>query len=320
VRLTPPTIEEWPEEIVANGWLAAWREAVIASESSGLKITAVLADVGDRVSKGQELARLSQESTFADLHKQEAAVAQAEAALAEARGNADRARRLDTSGALSQKDIKSQLIAEQKAEASLALERAALETQRIRLAQTVIVAVDDGVITSRSASLGNVVNAGAELFRLLQQSKVDWQAELDESQVALVRVGQKARVATAKGSDIGGAVRLIAPTAATGTGRSIVYVALAEDKGARPGLYASGRIELGGKPALTLPESALTPRDGNKYVFTVQEDRRAFRVKVATGRRANGRVEITSGLTADARVVESGGAFLSDGALVTVAQ
>lgn len=318
VRAISPIREEWREEIIANGWIVAWHEAVIASEASGLKITAVLADVGDRVTKGQELARLSQDSTLADLHRQEAAVAVAEASLTEARANAARARKLEPSQAMSDKDVKNYLATEQKAQATLASEKAALDAQRIKLAQTTIVAVDDGVITSRSASLGNVVNTGSELFRLLRQSKVDWQAELDASQLARVKVGQKARVVLAEGEEIQGAVRMIAPTAAKGTGRSIVYVALPQDKEARPGFYTSGRIDIAAKPAMTLPEASLVLRDGHMYVYTLKDDGRVTRVKVATGRRQNGRVEIVSGVTPDARVVESGGAFLSDGALVSV--
>ena len=318
VRAVSPIQEEWPEEVIANGWIAPWHEAVIASEASGLKITAVLADIGDRVTKGQELARLSQDSTLADLHRQEAAVAGAEAALAEAQANAVRARQLGPAQAMSDKDVKNYLVTAQKAEATLASEKAALEAQRIKLAQTVIVAVDDGVITSRSASLGNVVTTGSELFRLLRQSKVDWQAELDASQLARVKLGQKARVVMAEGVEIEGTVRLIAPTAAKGTGRSIVYVALPENKEARPGFYTSGRIDIATKPALTLPETALVPRDGHMYVFTIKDDARVSRVKVATGRRQNGRVEIVSGIEPATRVVESGGTFLSDGALVSV--
>jgi RND family efflux transporter MFP subunit len=318
VRFVSSIQEEWPEEIIANGWIAAWHESILASEASGLKITAVLADVGDRVVKGQELARLSQDSTLADLRRQEAAVANAEAALTDAQANATRARKLEPSQAMSDKDVKNYFATELKAQATLASEKASLDAQRIKLVQTVVVAVDDGVITSRSASLGNVVSTGAELFRLLRQSKVDWQAELDASQLTRAKVGQKAGVVMAEGVEIKGIVRLIAPTAAKGTGRSIVYVALLDDKEARPGFYASGHIDVAAKPALTLPETALVPRDGHMYVFTIKDGARVSRVKIVTGRRRNGRVEIVSGLEPDTRVVESGGAFLSDGSLVSV--
>jgi multidrug efflux pump subunit AcrA (membrane-fusion protein) len=67
-----------------------------------------------------------------------------------------------------------------------------------------------------------------------------------------------------------------------------------------------------------LPETALVPRDGHMYVFTITDESRVTRVKAVTGRRENGRVEILSGIAPEARVVESGGAFLSDGALVSV--
>lgn len=85
-------------------------------------------------------------------------------------------------------------------------------------------------------------------------------------------------------------------------------------------MFAGGRIELAGRPALTVPESALVPRDGRTDVYVLNRDGVSVaRRTVATGRRRDGRVEVTTGLNADARVVASGGGFLSDGARVRVA-
>ena len=84
------------------------------------------------------------------------------------------------------------------------------------------------------------------------------------------------------------------------------------------GFNVSGAIELASTPALTVPESALVFDDGMSYVFTTGADSRAMRTKVAVGRRAEGRVEILSGLEPDAKVVASGGAFLSNGATVAI--
>jgi multidrug efflux pump subunit AcrA (membrane-fusion protein) len=85
------------------------------------------------------------------------------------------------------------------------------------------------------------------------------------------------------------------------------------------GLYVTGSIELQTTPALAVPETAIVFRDGLNYVFTVDATKRARRVRVETGRRNNGEVEITSGINQSSRVVSSGGAFLSDNALVNVA-
>ena len=113
VALTRPAERQWPETIPASGWLKPWHEALIASEADGLRVTDVLVDVGAIVSKGQPLARLADDGIRAELRKTEALLASAEADLAKARANADRARQVSRSGALSDEKINEYLIAEE---------------------------------------------------------------------------------------------------------------------------------------------------------------------------------------------------------------
>jgi len=320
VSLTAPAQREWPETVPASGWLKPWQEAVIASETSGLRITDVTADVGSVVTKGQTLVRLSQESVLADLRKQAAAVATAKASLSKAKANADRARQLQPSGALSDEKIVEYLADEQTATASLASEEAALDSEKIKLAQTTITAVDDGLITSRSADLGAVVSAGTELFRMVRQQRIEWQAEVSARYLARISEGLSVQVNGPEGHAIEGKVRLVGPSVSTDTSRAIVYVALPADTRPRTGLYVTGNIELQTSPALTVPETAIVFRDGISYVFTAGEDQRVQRIRVETGRRNNGEVEIVSGIDRASKVVTSGGAFLSDNDLVKIAE
>jgi multidrug efflux pump subunit AcrA (membrane-fusion protein) len=120
------------------------------------------------------------------------------------------------------------------------------------------------------------------------------------------------------GETIAGTVRALAPTLDASTRFGLVYVDLPVDGPARAGMFGRGSIRLGMRDALTLPEAAVILRDGNSYVYRIGEGDRVAQVKVETGRRADGRVEILSGLDPDARVVERGGAFLHDGDLVRV--
>ena len=319
VSLVTPAEREWPETVPASGWLKPWQEAVIASETSGLRITDVLADVGSVVTKGQTLVRLSQDSVLVDIRKQEAAVETAKANLAKAKADADRARRLKPSGALSDQTIAERLTDEQTAEANLESAEAALDSERIKLGQTTITAVDDGLITSRLADLGAVVSPGTELFRLVRQQRVEWQAEVSARYLPRIAEGLNVEIDVPDDRPIQGKVRLVGPSVSSDTGRAIVYVALPADVHPRVGLYATGSIELQTTLALTVPETAIVFRDGINYVFTINEDQRVQRVRVETGRRNNGEVEILSGMDAASRVVTSGGAFLSDNVLVKVA-
>ncbi|WP_394706244.1 efflux RND transporter periplasmic adaptor subunit [uncultured Cohaesibacter sp.] len=318
VSLVHPQVRNWPESVPAGGWLKPWHEAIIASEIGGLRIDDLVVDVGSDVEKGDPLAFLARESVLADLKKQEAQLKSAEADLAKAKTNADRARKVQGSGALSDEKVTEYLIAEQTAQASLESARADLENQRIQVDHTTIRAVDDGQITSRSAQLGQVVSSGTELFRLLRQNKVEWQAEVPALYLPRLRSGLDAVIEGPDGNEIKGTVRLVGPTINTDTGRAIIYVSLPPESSPRVGLYASGVILLGSKDALTVPESALVFRDGINYVFSVGPDKRTKRLLVKTGRRFDEEVEILSGIEDAANIVESGGAFLSDGALVKV--
>lgn len=311
-----PQERQWPETIPANGWLKPWHEAVVAAEIDGLRITEVLVDVGSSVAKGQALARLADEAVRAELRKQEASLATAKADLAKAEANADRARKMQGSGALSGEKITEYLVAEQTAKANVDSAEASLQSQQLKLAQTTIIAVDDGLIVSRSAQLGAVVSTGTELFRLIRQQRIEWQAEISARHFPRITVGQSATITTPGGQRFEGTVRLVSPTINTDTGRALAYIALPPEAHPPAGLYVTGQIEIGTTAALTVPETALVLRDGIAYVFTIDGDRRVSRVHVETGRRNAGEVEITSGLARSAEVVMSGGAFLSNGALV----
>lgn len=144
-----------------------------------------------------------------------------------------------------------------------------LRSIRIKLAQTRIVAVDDGIISGRKALLGDVVSAGSEMFRMIRDGRIEWQAELDAQQLPGVKAGQLARVMLPGGIEVEGRVRLVSPMLDGKTSRALVYVSLPIGSMARAGMYASGRIELPSSPALTVPDTSVILRDGRSYVFVL---------------------------------------------------
>jgi len=317
VAVVKPAEREWPVIAPANGWLRPWHEAIIASEIGCPRITEILVDVGSVVKKGEPLARLSSDTLLAELRREEAAVEVAKAELAKASAKAARARRLQPSGAISEAQSAEDLAAEQVALAALKSAEASLEIQKIKLEQTTIVAVDDGFISARSAQLGAVVSPGTELFRLVRQGRIEWQAEVSARYLSAVAPGLDATVFGPRNEPLHGKVRLVKPTLNADTARAVVHVDLATEN-PPVNFFASGHIELETAPALTVPETALTFRDGTSYVFTVNEQQRVSRVRVETGRRNGGEVEILAGLDPSASVVQTGGSFLSDNALVVI--
>ncbi len=319
VKLTSPTSEVWPQSVQATGAIAGWQEAVIGAETGNLRITEILVDVGSVVKKGQLMAQLADATVKADLDKQNAAVDQAQANLFQAQKNLARVRSAADSGALSNQKIDEYLVAEVTARASLASVSADRKSANIRLQQTRILAVDDGVVTSRTAILGNVISSGAELFRLVRQGKMEWRAELGAEQLGFIRPGQNAELSLPGGAKTLGVVRLVSPTLSTATGRALVFVSLPPASGAQLGMFVSGSIELAQSQALTLPQSAVVLRDGRNdvYLMTAAGDT-VTRRTIQTGRHRGERVEVVSGLDRQSRVVASGGAFLSEGVRVRI--
>jgi HlyD family secretion protein len=309
-------------KVSANGNIAAWQEASVGTEANGLRLAEVRANVGDVVKKGQVLAVFASDTVQADLAQAKASVAEAEAMLGEAAANAQRARDLQPSGALSGQQINNYLTAERTAQARLEAIRAAYKVQQLRLAQTQVVAPDSGVISARSATVGAVLPAGQELFRLIRQGRLEWRAEVASAELARVKPGMAATVSTTtSGTPVTGKVRMVAPTVDPQTRNGIVYVDLGTAQGVKAGMYARGEFDIGQSEALTLPQGAVVLRDGFHYVLKVQPEAGVTKVtqlKVGVGRRVGDRIEITSGLDPQAKVVAAGGGFLAEGDVVRV--
>ncbi|KOR30940.1 hypothetical protein TI04_03360 [Achromatium sp. WMS2] len=308
----------WPVTITANGGLYPWQEAVIASETSGLRIAEILVDVGYMVKKGQILARLAKETVEATLAQRRAELAQAQAGLAQARSDAARAKR--ARGALSEQQVEQYNIAQDRAAAAVEAAKAALLNEQIRLEKTTVVAVDDGIVASRSAMLGSVVQMGTELFRLVRQSRIEWRAEVTAQQLAHIQLRQVASVELPSGQILTGKVRLLAPTLDPKTRMGLVYVDLPVDSPAKAGMFARGIITSNSTKATVLPTSAVIVRDGFSYVFIVNDNHTVRQIKVVTGRLQKDLVEIISDVDPDADIVLAGGAFLENGDKVSLMQ
>jgi len=322
VVATTPQRMSVPVRLAANGNIVAWQEAIVGAEAGGLRLTEVHVNVGDAVRKGQALATLGGDTLRAEVAQTRASLAEAEAAAADAANNAQRARTLQGTGALSASQINQYLTAEKTAQARVEAARASVQTQLSRLNQAQIVAPDSGIISARTATVGAVTSPGTELFRLIRQGRLEWRAEVTSAELGRLTVGTTAQVTAASGARLAGRVRTIAPTVDPQTRSALVYVDLSPLPGmagqAKAGMFARGEFDLGAMPALTAPQSAVVVRDGFSYVYRVGPDSRVAQVKVQTGRMAGDRIEIANGLSADARIVANGAGFLNDGDLVRV--
>lgn len=318
VEMVSPTHQTWPDELTASGEIAPWQEAIIGAEVGGVRLDEVLVDVGAHVRKGQLLARYSDDVLRANLLRQDAAVAEAEANQAKAAADVLRADKLAETNALSAQAIMAYHTQSKVADATLASAKAQQRVQALQLRYARVVAPDDGVISSRTATVGAVGAVGGELFRLVRQSRLEWRAQVSAVALARLKPGVVVNVMALDGTKVIGKVRQVSPTVNASTRNGFVYVDLPANSGLSAGMFVTGRFELASRDALTVPESAVVLRDGNRYLMKVDAQNRVHELKVDTGRRGNDAIEILDGIAVTDRFIKSGGAFVADGDLVTV--
>lgn len=331
VTAVKPQSVEWPSLLPANGNIMAWEESVIGAEISNLRLTEVLVNVGDRVRKGQVMARFASGIVAAELAQSQALLAEAQAMLAEAHANAERARQMEALSFFSAQQIKQYLTAEEAALARLNAARAKLQADQLRLSQTQVLAPDDGIVSARTAAVGSLGQPGDELFRVIRGGRMEWRAEVTEADLGKLKEGAIARLITADGGKIVGRVRMVAPTVNPSTRNGLVYVDLpAAETGValRTGAFARGQFELGRAKVLSVPQSAVLVRDGFSYVFLLEgtsfaaipKVSKVLLKKVSVGRRSGDQIEITSGVDPGVSLVGAGVGFLSDGDMVQVVE
>ena len=308
-----------PRQLAANGNIVAWQEASVGAQANGLVLREVLVNVGDWVKKDQVLARFAPETVQADLAQAKASLAEAQANATDASANAERARRLRGADALSPQQAAQYQAAEQSALARVEAAKAVLSNQQLRLNQTQVTASDHGVISARSATVGAVLPAGTELFRMVRQGRLEWRAEVTAAELSQVKVGTTASVTAASGATLKGRVRVIGPTVDPQSRAALVYVDLPQHPEVKAGMFGKGVFELGSSQALTVPQQAVVIRDGFSYAFRVNPDLRVTQLKVQTGRRQGTQVEVLEGIKPEDDLVVQGAGFLNDGDLVKVA-
>lgn len=318
VELTWPQKRVLPVRVPATGHVAAWQEASVGAEADGLRLTEVRVNVGDTVTRGQVLALFKADTIEAELAEARAAVAQAAAEAGEAETNHRRAGRLGAAGAIAAQQVGQYAAGAVTARARLDAARAVARRVGLRLAQTRVLAPSDGVITARPATVGAVVAAGQELFRLIRDGRLEWRAAVSAADLDALAPGQAATISLQGPAPIHGTLRMLGPVIDVATHTGLAYVDLPHGSAVRAGAFVSGHIAVGDRWALTVPISAVLLRDGFHTVMRVGAGSRVVVQKVDVGRSIDDRIEIMAGLAASEPVIAAGLGFLSEGDTVRV--
>lgn len=329
------------ETIVVTGSLVPREEILVGPEVEGLRVVEVLADEGDRVTKGQTLARLVSDTLEAQVAQNDASLAKAAAAIAqaksniasadaklvEARGAYNRGKPLTKSGYLSESVMEQRDSAAKTAEAAVAsakdgqkvaeAEKAQVEAQRRELVwrrgRTEVASPADGIISRRVARIGAYASgAGDAMFRVIAKGEVELDAEITEARVAKVKEGQTCEVTLAGGATVSGKVRLVSPEIDKTTRLGKVRVFLGDNPALHVGGFARGVIETARSRGLAVPAAAILYGPEGASVQVVTEGMvRTRRVKLGL---ENGTlVEVREGLAEGDTVVAKSGTFLRDG-------
>lgn len=311
--------ESLPYIINCSGLIKPWQEAIISSEVSNLTITTIYVNTGDQVTKGQILARLDASQLNADLLGFEANVAGAKAKLEKAKIEVNQAKSLEKAGAISAQELLQYSTTLKTAQAQLKAEIAKLELQKLKIGYTNIIAPDNGIISSRTAAVGNIVIGGNELFRIIRNGILEWQAEVNLDQLSQIKSGQKVKVGNGKGTIIDGTVRQISPILNNSSKNGLVYVDIKKSPDLKVGMSLSGQIYTGIFSGLIVPLKSIVTLDGFNYILLLSATNHVHKVKVQLGTIYNNEIVISSNeLSAQSRIVVDGAWFLNESDLVNI--
>jgi cobalt-zinc-cadmium efflux system membrane fusion protein len=296
------------------------------------RIVATLAKVGDRVQKGQVLARIHSH----EIHDSRARYTQAEqelrrseSSLAQAQRFHDRAQRLLDLKASSREQLE---LAEQQlrnAQAGTEHARIELEKERVHLTEYLDVplkpkeGVDEdipirapasGVVIARKTSIGAVTTAGAEVYRIANPSTLWMIANVNETDIAAVRPGGNVRISVRAYPDraFPGRILQLGESLDPETRTLQVRVSVPNAAGLlKPEMYGTATLAVAGtREMLTIPAAAVQDLNGNRAAFIeVRPGHYEIRA-LSVGNQAAGEVEVVAGIRAQDRVVTEGSFIL----------
>jgi len=290
-------------EIEAVGTARANESVDVTSKSSNI-VTAIRFEEGDFVRRGDVLVELDSAET-------RAALAEAQAALADSESQFNRSRELYAQQALSVSQL-------DQIEATLKGDRARVNAASARLSDTVIRAGFDGRTGFRRVSVGSLVSPGTVITTLDDTSTIKLDFTVPETYFYLLKKGLPvtANSAGLPNRPFEGKVTNIDSRIDPVTRSVTVRAEIPNRDGTlRPGMFMTVALQGAVVPTLLVPEAAIIPEQGRMYVFVV-DGKVAQRREVKIGRRRPGEVEIVSGLAEGERVVVDGTQNVRDGSAV----
>jgi len=291
-----------------NGNFIPKQELNFLSENAG-RVSAIYVDEGARVSKGQVLARIDAEIINTDRET-------AEATYQNALRDEERYKSSYATGGVTQQQLDQAKLATQNA-------KLRLQASQRRLSDANIKSPINGIVNKRYIEVGAFVTAqGTQLFELVDVSKLKLKVNVNESQVASLKVGDQIEIKSTvfPTEKFTGKVTFIAAKADNTLNFPIeIEVANNTKSSLKAGMYGTAVFNFPKQaPSILIPRTSFVGSVSSNQVFVLDKSNNTSKIrKVVTGRILGDNVEILEGLTEGETVITSGQINLADGTLVS---
>jgi RND family efflux transporter MFP subunit len=298
---TVATRDAAPLERLLDGTVEAVNQATMSAQTSG-RIAEIYFDVDDYVEPGQPIIRFTDREQQAALRQAEAALAEAAARQIQANDEFERVSGLFESGSASKREYDQALASREAGNARVAAARSSLETAKQQVDYTLVRAPYAGIVTERHVRVGETVGVGQPLMSGLSLETLRVVADLPQQVVEEVREHQTAFVITGDGR-VEAEELTIFPYAHSASNTFRVRIELPEGQfGLYPGMFVKVAFVVGESQRLLVPTDALIRRSEVTGVYVVDDDNRVRMRQVRAGGMFGDRTEVLAGLQPGERI------------------
>jgi RND family efflux transporter MFP subunit len=325
VKIGKPQPKEDHEAVSVSGTVASPDAPANVSFLVSGRVIQVGPREGDYVRKGELLAAIDPTDYRLALTAATAQTDMARIAYKRAEDEHRRMKMLYDSKSLAPNDYQKFRAAYESAGQQLEQVEASEKLSRKRLADAALCSPVHGFISKRSIEPGQMASPGQPLFEIVRLDTVEVSVGVPETDIHLVRVGQKAAVTlpALPGESFEGTLRVINVSADPNTRTFMTRISVPNPKHTlRIGMIAEARIR-GDKIVrmLTLPLEAIMrdPQGATIVYLYFPDQKRVYAKRVETGVVYGREIEIKKGLTGEAAVILAGQNRLREGSVVSVA-
>ena len=304
--------------LTASGYVVARRKAAVASKGTG-RLVFLGVEEGDKVQKGQVIARLEDADVIAARDRAQENLRLAEADLYDAKKNLERMRILLKQEAIAPVEVDVADARYKRVVAAIEAAKYGVREAEVAVDNTRIVAPFDGTVLKKNADVGEIVaplagaaSSRAAVVTIADMSSLEVDADVSEANITRVSAQQNCEITLDAYPQhrYPGFVTNIVPTADRAKATVMVKIKFKDydqrvlpEMGAKITFLAAGAADTTNvKPLLTVPAAAVVNRDGRQVVYQVNDDR-AVELAVTTGRKVGNSIEITSGLKEGDKVI-----------------